>query len=142
MQSNDNEREKNDLLKLLASYSILALIILSVSVNTLMKRANNASAAPHEIITEYVYIDNDNIPLQTDTELTDTESNTVNAEKEIFIIREYMEKIGVFSQKGELLIMLEVYTKTLPEADKILLGEGFEVVGKNQLNAIIEDYTG
>jgi len=141
MQSNDNEKEKSDLLKLMASYSILALVILLVSVNSLIKDTNNTSVIQTEIVTEYIYVDT-NIPIQVDSEFIDSEFDTVYEKDKIFIIREYMEKIGVFSQEGELITMLEVYTKTLPEADRILLGEGFEVIGKKQLNAIIEDYTG
>ena len=51
-----------------------------------------------------------------------------------------MDKIGVFSEDGSLVMVIDVYVKTLPEADKRLLGEGFEVVGRSALNAVVEDY--
>ena len=52
-----------------------------------------------------------------------------------------MGRIGIFSSDGTLIEMIDVYVKTLPIADRSLLEEGFEVVGKQRLYSIIEDYS-
>ena len=57
----------------------------------------------------------------------------------VYIIKvDYLYRLA---SENTLLRIIEVYTKTLPEADRRLLGEGFEIVGDDQLNSIIEDYS-
>jgi hypothetical protein len=52
-----------------------------------------------------------------------------------------MDMIGIFRPDGTLVETVETYIKTLPEADKRLLKEGFEIHGRRALNSIIEDYS-
>ena len=48
---------------------------------------------------------------------------------------------GIFKKDGTLLYVLDTYIKTLPEADRVLLGEGIPIETKSQLYSLIEDYT-
>ena len=122
------------LLRIMAIYAVFSLIVLILSV-TLFKRMETSELfieiSETLTQTEYVYVKADTTPN------TDTSSDE---EEPIYKIREYMDKIGVFSENGSLVMVLDVYVKTLPEADKRLLGEGFEVIGRSALNAVVEDY--
>ena len=125
----------NFILKITAIYAIAMLLILVISLIIVFKTHNTTEVINQEklIQTEYIYVVKD--------EPTDAETETVDTEK-IYTVRAHMGKIGIFDQNGTLIKVLEVYVKTLPEADKRMLEEGFEVIGTKQLNAIIEDYDG
>lgn len=125
----------NFVLKITAIYAILMLAILVISLWIAFNYSNTNELVTEEIFiqTEYVYVVKDE-PQGTETEAQNTEK--------IYTVREYMGKIGIFDENGTLIKVLEVYVKTLPEADKRILEEGFDVVGEKQLNSIIEDYDG
>ena len=125
----------NLILKITAIYAILMIVILVVSLWFVFnsRDTNEVVIEESSIQTEYVYVVKD--------EIKDTETETTENEK-IYLVREHMNKIGIFDESGTLIKVLEVYVKTLPEADKRMLEEGFEIVGEKQLNAIIEDYDG
>ena len=119
---------------IVAAYSAIMLIIFSITVN-IISRKDNVSVNYNEAgkVTEYVYVyvGGDN-----------TQEVVIgSADDDVYIIRQYMERIGIFKADGTLMEVLEVYVKTLPEADKRLLGEGIEIIGKSALNSIIEDYS-
>ena len=63
-------------------------------------------------------------------------ANDQPEEKTLFIVKEYFGQIGIFDADG-----IEIYTKTLPEVDRILLREGIELSSKEALDALIEDYS-
>ena len=137
MKAKQSLGDKNGTLMIMAAYSILMVVILAVSIITLISRIKKQGSIPsYETITEYIYVQITDTEAKTDTQADETDGN------EIFIIREHMGMIGVFSKDDELLMTLDVYIKTLPKADQGLLGKGFEVIGKSQLNSVIEDYTG
>ena len=125
----------NFVLKITAVYAVLMLAMLVISLWISFNYSNTNELVTEEIFiqTEYVYVVKDE-PQGTETEAQNTEK--------IYTVREYMDKIGIFDENGTLINVLEVYVKTLPEADKRMLSEGFQVVGIKQLNAIIEDYDG
>lgn len=125
----------NLILKITAIYAILMIVILVVSLWFVFnsRDTNEVVIEESSIQTEYVYVVKD--------EIKDTETETTEKEK-IYLVREHMNKIGIFDESGTLIKVLEVYVKILPEADKRMLDEGFEVIGEKQLNAIIEDYDG
>lgn len=125
----------NLILKITAIYAILMIVILVVSLWFVFnsRDTNEVVIEESSIQTEYVYVVKD--------EIKDTETETTEKEK-IYLVREHMNKIGIFDESGTLIKVLEVYVKTLPEADKRMLDEGFEIMGEKQLNAIIEDYDG
>ena len=87
--------------------------------------------------TEIVYI-----PVYYETSIESESEELFEEEKNMYNIRAYEGKIGIFSEEGKLLKILEVYIKTLPEADREMLEKGFYVIGEDDLHAIIEDYTG
>ena len=123
-------------LRIMCIYAVVAFLILVITVTFPKKQTttnNDTQETYTEILTEYVYVKND---VQSDSETLADEKTD-----DIFIIREYMEKIGIFRTDGTLVDVIETYVKTLPEADIRLLREGFEVVGQRALNSIIEDYS-
>ena len=118
-------------------YSVIMLVVFAITVNIISETnaKNSDTDVGQEVHTEYIYVnifdENTNAVIIGDTE-----------EQDVYIIREHMGKIGIFAEDGTLINVLEIYVETLPEADKRLLGEGFEIIGQKQLNSIIEDYTG
>ncbi len=133
--------EKKYKLKILRIMSIYSLIMLALVIYALSISNNNnvytlqtqESGIP--VQTEYVYIKVE------DSDSDNTDSEDTSAESEIkYTVREHMGKIGVFSDDGALVRSIDVYVKTLPEADRRLLREGIEIVGKEALDELIQDY--
>lgn len=130
--------ERIIILRVMAVYAVAMLGLL---LTTLLLRIPSKESTPQKIIQtvvekEYVYLTQED----TDTQYNEG-TDTSPSQDETYTVREYFGRIGIFKSDGALMRVLEVYVKTLPEADKRLLGEGFEIVGKKQLNSIIEDYT-
>lgn len=141
MSSKRNASSSADRLRLLRIMSVYALVtfLVTVAITLLIHRTpevpTHTEIVEGAVQTEYVYVRPDVPP---DTSRDTAVQNT----QEVYMVREYMGKIGIFLSDGTLSEVLEVYTKTLPEADRRLLREGIVVNGKKQLNALIEDYTG
>ena len=112
---------------MLCSLSCVALICLVSQ----MKRIIYESEPEIKTEIKYVYV---TVPSEDDKPVDTTP-------QAIYTVKEHSGIIGIFDQEGALVRVIEVYTKTLPEADRRLLGEGFEIVGDDQLNSIIEDYS-
>ena len=130
--------ERIIILRVMAVYAVAMLGLL---LTALLLRIPSKESTPEKVIQtvvekEYVYLTKEDADTQYN-EGTDTSPS----QDETYTVREYFGRIGIFKSDGALMQVLEVYVKTLPEADKRLLGEGFEIVGKKQLNSIIEDYT-
>ena len=125
-------------LRFLTAYAIISLAILITAINNFRQKnityVKQSPIVGSEPSTEYIYVAPD--PRRPQSSVTDAGS------EEIYTIREHNGKIGIFYSNGTLKEVLEVYIKSLPEADRHLLREGFEVIGEKQLNGIIEDYTG
>ena len=133
-----NKSERIIILRIMAIYSAIMLGLLAI----LWFVTSEKSSTPHAEETANTPVEKEYIYLNADTSNTESnDSSLENSLDEIYTVKEYLEKIGIFDSEGRLLQILEVYIKTLPEADKRLLREGFEVSGKKQLNSIIEDYT-
>ncbi len=63
-------------------------------------------------------------------------------EETYYTVKKSEEKIGIFDVKrGDRIMLIETYVFTLPDSDKIMLEEGFEVK-LSEITHIIEDYTG
>ena len=130
--------ERIIILRVMAVYAVAMLGLL---LTALLLRIPSKEPTPEKVIQtvvekEYVYLTQED----TDTQYNEG-TDTSTSQDETYTVREYFGRIGIFKSDGALMRVLEVYVKTLPEADKRLLGEGFEIVGKKQLNSIIEDYT-
>ena len=98
---------------------------------------NNTPSEHNEIPTvkperEYIYVYTE---IEPEEENTETEETT-------WVVREHEEKIGIFSEDGVLLRVVDVYTKTLPKADRVLLREGIAVSSRQDLYALMEDFGG
>ncbi len=59
-----------------------------------------------------------------------------------FMIKEYNGVIGIFDSAGALQDILDVDIKSLPEADRVMLGAGIWAASERELASLIEDYTG
>ena len=66
--------------------------------------------------------------------------STTTEVDECFLVREHEGIIGVFTSDGEYLYAIEVYVKTLPEADRALLASGIHAKNKAELLEILGDY--
>ena len=123
--------ERKKVYILISAYSLVLLGLFSVTACVLIGSLSRAKSSVGTVDTEYIYV------YATENE----SSEGAQSEADIWIARKHGEIIGIFSLDGDLIEVIDTYVKTLPEADKRLLGEGFEIVGKKQLNSIIEDYT-
>ena len=125
---------------LMLLYAIALLLILIVCVFVLIGKEKEIEVVTETVTetkTEYIYIE---VPKETvDIYAPSDEEVTENVEE--YFIKEYEGRIGVFEPDGTLVEMIDVYTKTLPEADKQLLKEGFTVIGKRSLASLKEDYS-
>lgn len=64
------------------------------------------------------------------------------AQEEIFMLKEYNGIIGVFNESGTLTDIIEVEIKSLPRQDQTMLGTGIWAFSRQELAALIEDFTG
>ena len=113
---------------------LLAMLAICTYTVTSVKSIGeeNASTDSSSASVEYVYV---TVPYPSET----TEKDSVD--EEYWRICEYEGKVGVFLSDGTLYEVLDVYVKTLPEADRRMLGEGIIIKNEGDLISIIEDYT-
>ena len=126
--------KKNGILTLTTIYTLIMLLILACAIilltNTLRKQAISLPTAETKNI--YVYI----------TETPEHSHSEESVSQPIgWIVKEHRGRIGIFDQEGTLISILDTYVKTLPDADRSLLGEGIKIETEAQLYALIEDYT-
>lgn len=127
---------KKSFYTLTATYSVIMLAILVVAVWILNSPSQMTAPAPSQTNTEHIYVYlTESLP-KAETDAQDTTSLDIG-----WIVKEYDGRIGIFDREGVLLFVLDTYIKTLPEADKRLLGEGIVIETKGQLLSLIEDYT-
>lgn len=124
-------------LRFMSLYALLILFALLFFLTTNKKtplgtEEQSDTAEISDTAWEYVYVTPDAKP---------SPESSAESEEIVYTVKSYMDKIGIFTADGKLVEVLEVYVKTLPEADIRLLEEGFVVVGRAELNSIIEDYT-
>ena len=135
---------------ILCIYIIIMLAICALSVR-ILKQANHTDNVTTEdsdpqtadtstpAVTQIVYIP---IITETDSEaITETQIENETTEF-IYTVKSYEGKIGIFTDRGSLVRVLEVYIKTLPKADQNMLEKGVLVTSEAELHSIIEDYTG
>ncbi len=132
--------KKKGFLVFTSLYAILmtATIVFCISLLTYVLRQKNTAPPIIDGGSEYIYV------YVTDTTTVTEQPSTESEEslEEGWIIKEHDQKIGIFHLDGSLLCVLDTYTKTLPKADRDLLREGISVFTKQELYALIEDYTG
>ena len=129
--------KKKGILTLTSVYAIIMLFILICSVSILtasIKR--NTLSTPSD--TEYIYV---YVTQESEEALSEHIIKETDIEDIGWTVKEYCGQIGIFSADGTLLYVLDTYVKTLPEADRRLLGEGIKIESKADLLSIIEDYT-
>ena len=121
---------------LMGTYSAILLAITLVAIAFFIAKLSPRQNTIKETLieTEYIYV------VKT-PESSISEETTASALARIWIVREYEEKIGVFSENDELLLVIDTYTKTLPETDRRLLKEGILITSREALYSIIEDYS-
>lgn len=126
------------LLRMMSLYAVIMLAMLAAAILIIPSRTQalpekEAEAESTDAETEYIYIRADS---------AQDSGDSTAAEETVYTVREYRGQIGIFLSDGTLMDVLDVNIKSLPEADRRLLGEGIEVLGKKRLNSLIEDYTG
>ena len=117
-------------------YAICLLILLLATIQFLLGALRQSSSTQVSIEPEEIYV---YLPQESDS-LQETEKPH-EEEPEGYLVKEYQGQIGIFSLDGTLLETIETYVKTLPEADRALLGEGISVKTREELNSLIEDYS-
>ena len=114
---------------LLATISLFFLIIITISSVLLLYLYHYKTPVLKTSETIYVYVEE---------ETTDVESTPPSAR---WFVVEHNEKIGIFNEDGDLVEIIETYTKALPKADRTTLQEGFWIESQQELYSVIEAYT-
>ena len=112
---------------ILLCFTITLSIILTLVLATLYIRVKELSTIINDIDKSIKTL---SISAKSDSETT------------VFILREYNGYIGIFDSSGVLIDLINVSTKSLPEADRNMLRTGIYAFSRNELISIIEDYTG
>ena len=121
-------------LRFMALYSILMLCVIVLVTfekkdSAVIQTEETTVLTDTAVETQYVYVR----PEEISTDETTQEPT--------FWVKEYNGYVGIFSLDGSLYKIIDTKVISLPEADQALLEEGFEIVGRSQLNSIIEDYS-
>ena len=116
-------------------YALLLFVIFSGTTVILLHELRNTPEKTPETQIEEIYV---YLPQEDRESSQETPSET---ETRGYLVKEYHGQIGIFSFDGRLLELLDTYVKTLPEADRTLLGEGIWVETREALNSLIEDYS-
>ena len=117
---------KKQILTLFCIYLLSVAWILAASV-TLVWSAEKTERETVEK-TEYIYVYRE--------QAMESETQSVG-----WVVKEFSDRVAIFTSDGTLLQILDTYTKTLPEADRRLLREGIPIASESALYSIIEDYT-
>ena len=125
----NNENKYISIIAICLTVAFIGCLICTAFI--LSKRANYIGNRT-EYEKRYVYV-----------EVTSYTPTTINTPDEdtLFIAKEYFGKIGIFDELGVLIDTIEIYTKTLPQADQIMLREGIRLSSEEALDALIEDYS-
>lgn len=117
-----------------SSVILLVCTVMAITLFIWKIRPTQVSKVIETVVqTEHIYVFLG--PQQTDP------AQTESFDKKQWTVREYGEKIGVFDEADELIDIIDVYTKTLPEADRLMLKEGIVIDSEKELNSLIEDYS-
>ena len=126
-------------------YVVVMLLMCLFTVNVIQKISNNSPMSkPNDITsneianTIYIPVYVGSSPSECDTSITSESTNNEIS----FIVKSHKGKIGIFSNNGDLIQIIDVYIKTLPIADREMLKEGIDIKNVDELRDIIEDYTG
>ena len=119
-------------ISVIAAFFTLAFIGCLICIGVIYSKKANTNITQKEYENRYVYVE---VTSQA-PDLNDVQANT-----QIYIVKEYFGQIGIFDEDGRLLETIEIYTKTLPKADRILLREGIKLSSKEALDTLIEDYS-
>ncbi len=130
-------KNENKAMMVVAAYILIMLIVSLVAISTVKKNATEDIIPEKNLETDMQIV---YIPIYKTTE--EYESDEAEPIEKTYILKEYQGKIGIYSDGGVLIDVLEVYIKLLPETDRNLLGEGIKVSGEAELHALIEDYMG
>lgn len=113
---------------------VVAIMNMGKSSQKLENEIEDQSKDDENVIKEIVYV-----PIYTEPE----DEEQVEEPAEItYNVKEYGGKIGVFSESGALIRIIDINIKSLPATDRDLLEKGFSVKGESALLSIVEDYTG
>ena len=136
------KNEKNSAI-ILCIYSFMMLFVCLLASQSLKRVKIENTLSSENIETSVVY-DTEivYIPVYYETCIESEVEDIIEEEISMYTVRAYEGKIGIFSEEEKLLKVLDVYIKTLPKADREMLEKGFYIIGEEELNSIIEDYTG
>ena len=77
-----------------------------------------------------------------ETRVTDETKKTEDTQKSLsYTIREYRGRIGVFSESGDLLEIIDTPIIALPQSDRDKLSLGITVRNESELSSFREDYS-
>ena len=60
----------------------------------------------------------------------------------LYILREYVGQVGVYTPDGTLIRALDIPILSLPAADRRMLSQGITLFSEEELQTIIQDYGG
>ena len=130
----------------LCAFLLIICLTLSITALIVMRHAVDESEAwleraeimvgKFDVLTQELETESDSIPSSTDTEAPSTEADVLYQR---FCIKAAGEKIGVYTEEGYLVRMLDVALQTLPEGKQAALADGIFVSSWRELIEQIQD---
>ena len=118
--------------KMYFAASILFVISI-LSLATLIFMLSNVNSTLNQLVDR-----SDDIEIKVSSLIKEEATLTDN----MFLLKEYNGIIGVFDEYGDLTDVIEVNVKSLPRQDQTMLSTGIWAASREELAALIEDYTG
>lgn len=125
--------------KWIISLSILTGIVFVLSISLLALTLNQYSSKQTVVPTTTA-----DASAQANTQASDLEDSSIDKSmEEIYIVKNYNGKIGIFIKGDENPFqVIDIDPSLLPEKDQEELSEGLEIKGAENLRQIIEDFDG
>lgn len=125
------------------SYIIIILAFLVIGLGIIIGVVASNKTVSYNQDLENRLAESENT-LDNEIELVTTSVLPEEDEEEHYVIRDCDGYVYVYlvnkDGKEELREITEIVTTYLPETDRIALNEGIKVIGKEKLNAVLEDY--
>ena len=72
----------------------------------------------------------------------ENESTPVNTADPVYILHEYEGVVGIFDTSNTLIDVIDISVISLPMSERQRLASGFRICGDEELNRLIEAYSG
>lgn len=133
------------LMAIISTFTLIVCLVLSITTLVVLRNAvEENEQIQHEAKTLINDLNTsvDKLEATANSSLKDDQQQEipVNAEAEIFTLREHEGKIAVYTKDGIMLHWVNVNLNLLPGSERAALAEGIEVESRQSLFSYLQDY--